>query len=107
MSNYRHIADERMIKACEYIIQHNIKSIGTIKEWCEVIGIAPNNIANIRNGKQSFSNEHIRKCCIKFNVSANFIYGLSAQLFNTKVKETPLQKIESALQELKQSAKKK
>jgi plasmid maintenance system antidote protein VapI len=107
MSNYRHISDERMIKACDYVVKHRISDVTTIKEWCEIVGIAPNNITNIKNGKQSFSPEHIRQCCIKFNISANFIYGLSAQLFRQAAKGTPLQKIEQALQELKQLAKKK
>lgn len=106
MSTYKHIADERMIKAFDYIVAHKVKDVTTLKECCEIAGIAPNNIANIRKGTQSFNNNHILNICKHFNISADFIFGLTTNLFRQSAKETPIQRIESALQELKATKRK-
>lgn len=107
MNTYRHITDKQMILVADYIIQHQIKNTATLKEWCESIGIAPNNIPNIKKGTQSFSHIHILNCLSKFNVNANFIYGISPTMFRQSKKENPVQVIKSALTEIEQLLKKK
>lgn len=90
-----------MMKVMEYVIANEEWNISTQVEWCEAIGYHPSNIVNIRNGKQSFGNENIRLCCITFNISADYIYGLTDQMFRISSKQTPIQRIEAALRELK------
>lgn len=90
-----------MFSVMEHVIAAKIGGVSSQVDFCVSIGYSPSNIPNIRNGKQSFSNEHIRLCCEKYNVSADYIYGFTNKMNRVTSKQTPIQKIEEALRELK------
>lgn len=73
MPKFKHITDERMFRVMEHVG-------GTKKEFCENIGASPGNLQNIRNGLQSFTIAQILQCCKVYNISANYIFGLSKDM---------------------------
>lgn len=72
-------SDQRMLDAMELL-----KQKGTIRfnqTFCDTIGLQKQNLVNIRKGTQYFTVDHITQACNAYNLNANWILGLSEELF--------------------------
>lgn len=61
-----------------------LKSRGDLKfstEFCDTIGIRKQNLYNIKKGSTHFTTEHISKIITNFKVNANWIFGVSDEIF--------------------------
>ncbi len=104
MPKFKQITDERMFKVMAYAIE--TKKATHRKDFCEQIGALPNNLVNIRNGTQSFTISHIRQTCITFNISANYIFGLSNVMLRTEPAKA-IDRLRAAVAEMEAELKKK
>ena len=81
------IWDERMLQLMNFVIANNIKNCNSQALFCKVIGADAATIAQVRKNASSFRHKHVLAACKKFNVTADYIYGLSNTMLNTnKVK---------------------
>lgn len=71
-----------------------------MKAWAQNVGVSHTNIFNIRNGMQQFGKEHIHQACIIFNISADFLYGFTDEMFRNRKIISPLERIKEAVNEL-------
>ena len=72
-------ADKHMLQLIEIL-----KSSGVIRfntEFCEAINIRKQNLVKIKNGTNSFTPEHIENAIKNFGVNANWIFGVSEEVF--------------------------
>lgn len=104
MAKFRGITDERMFRVADYVVKNKIKGIKSYSAWAEAIGMHQSVIASIKSGRQSCTVEHILATCKQFNISADYIYGLTSDMFR-KAATNPIEKMEQALAELKQQSK--
>lgn len=51
------------------------------KEFCDEIELLRQNLYRIRKGLAHFTPEHIQNICRVYNVDANWIFGLSQNIF--------------------------
>ena len=61
-----------------------LKTYDTIKydiEFCDAIGLLKQNLVNIRKEKNHFTPEQIEKAIKAYKVDANWIFGISDQIF--------------------------
>lgn len=61
-----------------------LKANGTIRfdiEFCRAIELRKQNLYNIRCGKNRFTPEHIRAIVREYNVNANWIFGVTDDVF--------------------------
>lgn len=74
--------DERLLTLIHLLkSQNNIK---TLNEFCEGIGILRQTVHKIRKGEASFTVSHIDEICKKYNVNANWIFGIESNVFMSK-----------------------
>lgn len=67
--------DKKMFEAIKLL-----KDRGELRfrqEFCDAIELDKQNIRNIKMGIQHFRPEHIKKACKKYNINANWVFGLS------------------------------
>ena len=100
MSPNLHITDKRMLELMEQCTTNKLRGISTIKEWCETIGITPNNIFNIRKGTQQFTKDHIYNACVYYNIASDYIFGFTDNLFRINQKINPIDLIRQGLIEI-------
>lgn len=86
-----------MLEVMDYCIENNVKGITLIKEWCQLVGIEPSNINNIRNGNRSFTTQQISACCNHFNISADFIYGFTNYMVRSNKQLNSMQLLKMAV----------
>lgn len=75
-------SDEKMLMLIDIL-----KSNGTIKtdyEFCEAIEFNHTNLPKIKNQTKHFTADHIRKACLKYKGNANWVFGLSDNIFLDK-----------------------
>ena len=60
------------------------KKILTTKEFAESIGMLNSTISRVPQGKCHFTVEQISVICKKYNVNANFVFGLDDIVFRDK-----------------------
>lgn len=73
-------ADKRILRLIELLIFQN--KISSIKDFCEEIGILSQTISKIKKGINHFTAHHIETICKKYNVNANWVFGLESKVFN-------------------------
>lgn len=104
MAKFKSITDERMFKVADYVVKGKVKGIKSYSAWSEAIGMHQSTLANIKSGRQSYTHDHILSACKQFNISADYIYSLTNDMFR-KPATSPIEKMEQALAELKQQSK--
>ena len=73
-------SDKRILRLIDLLIFQ--KKITYIKEFCDEIGILTQSVSKIKKGKNHFTINHIEKICLKYNVNANWIFGIEDEVFN-------------------------
>ena len=94
--------DERMLA----VMQHQVASGITKKEWCRTVGILPNNIHDIKKGKRSFTVEQIFNCCRSYRVNPGWIFGMS-EVMSAGEKVTAMQSLKAAVKAVEEEMKKR
>lgn len=77
--NKKYTSDNQMLLLIDLL-----KSYGKIKfqnDFCEATGVLKQNLNNIKNGDNHFTPEHIEKAVKTYNINANWIFGVSDQIF--------------------------
>jgi len=59
------------------------KKILSVRDFCGHIKILEQTITKIKKGTAHFTVLQIESICRKFNVNANWIYGIENKVFNT------------------------
>jgi hypothetical protein len=101
-----HITDERMLQLMDHCIRNKVNDVGTQRDWCELVGITPTNIFNIRKGMQQVTKQQIYQACKVFNVSADYIYGFTDKMIRVQSNISPIDRIKEAVRELETVKKK-
>ncbi|WP_395051664.1 helix-turn-helix domain-containing protein [Flavobacterium sp.] len=69
------------------------KQIIYVKDFCKEIGLQEQNISKIKQSTAHFTVSHIEMICKKYNVNANWIFGVQKNIFNLpepkQIKELP------------------
>ena len=73
--------DKRILRLIELLIFQ--KQLSSIRDFCGEIKIFEQTITKIKNGTAHFTVLQIESICKKFNVNANWIYGIENNVFNT------------------------
>jgi transcriptional regulator with XRE-family HTH domain len=72
--------DERILRLIDLLKFQ--KTIKTINEFCEEIGVLRQTIYKIKNGDAGFTVAHIGAICKKYKINANWIFGVEPNVFN-------------------------
>lgn len=83
--------DDRMLNLLDLLKDYNI--IRFDREFCEAVGLLPQNLINIRKGKNHFTPEHIHRAVRHFKLNANWIFGTETELFGSKLQSKLLTSI--------------
>jgi len=75
-------SDKRIIRLIELLIFQ--KQITYVKDFCQEIRMQDQTITKIKKGTSHFTVLHIEMICKKYNVNANWIYGIENRVFNTQ-----------------------
>lgn len=77
------------------VLDHALDSklVSTRKEFWESLGLHPENSSNLKRGDRDFTVTQIKTVCEKYNINANWIFGLEPNMTRGKTK--------SAIQNLK------
>lgn len=57
------------------------KTIKTINQFCDEVGVLRQTIYKIRKGDAGFTVAHINTICRKYKVNANWIFGIEENIF--------------------------
>lgn len=93
---------QRILQLMEYWINQNK---GIQKDFLIKIGVNPNNVSKYKNGDNDFTPEQITEACKLTGASADWVLGLTKEMFRTSGKKTSIAKIKEALRELEESLK--
>ena len=74
--------DKRILRLIELLIFQ--KQLSSVREFCAEIEMFEQTITKIKNGTAHFTVLQIGAICKKYNVNANWIYGLQPNVYNTK-----------------------
>ena len=61
-----------------------LKATGKIrfkKQFCDGVGMLKQNLIRIEKGERHFTQDHIKRAVENFNVNANWIFGVSKELY--------------------------
>ena len=72
--------DKRIFRLIELLIFQ--KRISSMKEFCQEIKMLEQTITKIKNGTAHFTVLQIEAICKKFDVNANWIFGIENKVFN-------------------------
>ncbi|EJL66909.1 helix-turn-helix domain-containing protein [Flavobacterium sp. CF136] len=75
-----HKTDQRILRLIELLIFQN--KISYSVDFCKEIGMLPATLSKIKKGITHFTVNQIETICIKYNVNANWIFGLEKKVFN-------------------------
>ncbi len=73
--------DARILRLIDILKSKEVIRFNT--DFCRTIDLRKQNLTNIKNEINHFTPEHIRNIVIKYKVNANWIFGVSDQLFRT------------------------
>lgn len=73
--------DERILRLIELLLFQ--KQISYTKDFCQDIDMLEQTISKIKKGTAHFTVEQIGSICKKYNVNANWIFGIEKKVFNT------------------------
>ena len=74
--------DERILRLIDLLRFQ--KSIKTINQFCDEVGVLRQTIYKIRKGDAGFTVAHIDTICKKYKVNANWIFGTEKNVFQTE-----------------------
>lgn len=74
-------ADKRILRLIDLLIFQ--KQLSSIREFCTEIGMFDQTISKIKKGTAHFTVVQIGTICKRFNVNANWIYGIESKVFNS------------------------
>ena len=77
--NKIYTSDTKMLTLIDILKAYN--KIRFDKEFCDAIGLIKQNLNNIKNGSNHFTPDHIEKAVKIFDVDANWIFGISDNIF--------------------------
>lgn len=106
-TNFKKSTDERMFIVMDYIAANRIKGIASRKVFAETIGYLFTNLSNIRTGGQSFGIDHISECCKIYNVSADYIFGFTNDMFRNGTSLPAISRLKDAVREIEEELKNK
>lgn len=72
-------SDKNILRLIELLIFK--KQISFTKDFCQEIGVLEQTISKVKKGENHFTVLHIETICKKYNVNANWIFGLDNQIF--------------------------
>jgi len=58
------------------------KKISSTKEFCQEIGVLEQTVSKVKKDLNHFTVLHIEIICKKYNVNANWIYGVQKNIYN-------------------------
>jgi len=61
------------------------KKISSTKDFCREIEVLAQTVSKIKKGSNHFTVQQIEIICKKYNVNANWIFGLQDEVFNYKI----------------------
>lgn len=97
VTKYTFTSDKKMLLLIEILKVNGV--IRFKREFYDAIGILEQNARNIKEGIQHFTPLHIENAIIKYNVNANWIFGIGDQIFlGNKKGHTPHKKEETIKQ---------
>jgi len=73
------VFDKRMLELIKILKSSEI--IRFSQEFCDAIELEKQNLVNIKKSHQHFTLNHIRLACKVYKVNANWIFGLSKEIF--------------------------
>lgn len=73
--------DDRILRLIELLLFQ--KQISYTKDFCQDIDMLEQTISKIKKGTAHFTVEQIGTICKKYNVNANWIFGIENKVFNT------------------------
>lgn len=75
------LPDKRILRLIDLLIFQ--KKISYVKDFCQEIGMQDQTISKIKKGTAYFTVTHIEMICKKYNVNANWIFGIESKVFNS------------------------
>lgn len=60
------------------------KKVSSTKDFCQEIGVLEQTVSKIKIGKNHFTVLQIETICKKYNVNANWIFGVQKNIFNIR-----------------------
>ena len=72
--------DQRILRLIDYLKFEN-KILNT-SDFCNEIKMPKQNISKIKKGTSHFTVKNIEAICLKYNVNANWIFGIENKVFN-------------------------
>jgi hypothetical protein len=75
-------SDKAILRLIELLIFE--KKIRFEFEFANSIDMLPQTISRIKSGKNHFTATHIELICRRYNVNANWIFGIQKNVFNDK-----------------------
>ncbi|OIQ22166.1 MAG: hypothetical protein BM557_01980 [Flavobacterium sp. MedPE-SWcel] len=76
-----HTSDKRIIRLIDVLIFD--KTITNTRHFCQEIDVLEQTVSKIKKGTNRFTVAHIEVICKKYNVNANWIYGLEKKVFRS------------------------
>ena len=83
-------SDKKMLQLLKLLKVYGVIRFDT--EFCESIGLLKQNLNNIKNGKNHFTAQHIEFAVKEYKIDANWIFGISDQIFRGNIKRHTLTK---------------
>lgn len=72
--------DKKILRLIDVLIFQN--KVNREVDFCKEIGILQQTVSKIKKGDTHFTVKHIETICNKYNVNANWIFGLDKKVFN-------------------------
>ena len=60
------------------------KKVSSTSDFCSEIKMQKQNISKIKKGTSHFTVQNIETICKKYNVNANWVFGIDSKVFNHK-----------------------
>lgn len=92
-----HIWNQRVLQFIDFAVSDG--RCRTQREFLESIDFRPENISQVKNGKQGFTVEHLRNIAKTYGANVNWIIGLETDMMRRPAK-SPLQQIKEAVKAL-------
>lgn len=73
-------SDKNILKLIDLLIFQ--KQISSTKDFCQDVGILEQTVSKIKKGINHFTVIQIETICKKYNVNANWIFGVQKNIFN-------------------------
>lgn len=80
--------DRQILTLIEILKEKEVIRFDT--QFCEAIGLLKQNLQNIKAGRNHFTPEHIEQIVKKYQVNANWIFGVSNKIFSENRKAMTL-----------------